>query len=245
MARRVIILCVLFVLAAVAPASAQVQRPADVLRVESAMGELGEAEERRRGPGQGSRSAPPRPRLAPAAQGQRLDADSRVCATARSATPTRAAPRPSGTTSNTVATEGAWVERVRPLLRALPAPLRHAALRPGAPGRRRGAAPAVVFNRAAYSFGTCATFNTALKKVREFKIGGEHGVSGDYYAGKIYNDFVRYVSNRQRAAARSHWGSRYDSALEAAQRPAEGPRRQRGPRELLPLRVPRLSRAVA
>ena len=38
-----------------------------------------------------------------------------------------------------------------------------------------------------------------MKKVREFKIGGEHGVSGDYYAGKIYNDFVRYVSNRQRA----------------------------------------------
>ena len=52
--------------------------------------------------------------------------------------------------------------------------------------------------------------------MREFKIGGEHGVSGDYYAGKIYNDFVRYVSNRQRAAARSHWGSRYDAALEAA-----------------------------
>ena len=41
MARRMIILCVLFVLAAVAPASAQVPRPADVLRVESAMGELG------------------------------------------------------------------------------------------------------------------------------------------------------------------------------------------------------------
>jgi hypothetical protein len=52
--------------------------------------------------------------------------------------------------------------------------------------------------------------------VREFKIGGSHGVSGDYYAGKIYNDFVRYVSNRQRTAARAHWGSREDNALEAA-----------------------------
>jgi hypothetical protein len=41
-----------------------------------------------------------------------------------------------------------------------------------------------------------------MKKVREFKIGGSHGVSGDYYAGKIYNDFVRYVSKRQAAAAR-------------------------------------------
>jgi hypothetical protein len=52
--------------------------------------------------------------------------------------------------------------------------------------------------------------------VREFKIGGSHGVSGDYYAGKIYGGFVRYVSTRQRAAARAHWGSREDSALEAA-----------------------------
>ena len=52
--------------------------------------------------------------------------------------------------------------------------------------------------------------------MREFKIGGSHGVSGDYYAGKIYNDFVRYVSTRQRAAARAHWGSREDNALAAA-----------------------------
>ena len=41
-------------------------------------------------------------------------------------------------------------------------------------------------------------------------------MSSDYYAGKIYNHFVRYVSNRQRAAARAHWGARYNSALEAA-----------------------------
>ena len=38
----------------------------------------------------------------------------------------------------------------------------------------------------------------------ELKIGGSHGVSGDYYAGKIYNDFVRYVSKRQSQAARAH-----------------------------------------
>jgi hypothetical protein len=41
-------------------------------------------------------------------------------------------------------------------------------------------------------------------------------VEGDYYAGKIYNDFVRFVAARQRAAARAHWGSRYDAALVAA-----------------------------
>ena len=52
--------------------------------------------------------------------------------------------------------------------------------------------------------------------MREFKIGGEHGVRATYYAGRSTTYFVRYVSNRQRAAARSHWGSRYDAALEAA-----------------------------
>jgi hypothetical protein len=41
-------------------------------------------------------------------------------------------------------------------------------------------------------------------------------VQGDYYAGKIYNGLVRYVSTRQRAAARAHWGSRYDNAIDAA-----------------------------
>ena len=146
---------------------------------------------------------------------------------------------------NTVAVEGAWVDVYGPFferfLNRFDTPLSDPVLQAGIEAQRQRLA----YNRAANSFGTCATFNTALKKVREFKIGGEHGVSGDYYAGKIYNDFVRYVSNRQRAAARSHWGSRYDNALDGGQRTAEGPRRQRGPRELLPLRLPRLSRAVA
>jgi hypothetical protein len=116
----------------------------------------------------------------------------------------------------TVAIEGAWVDVYDPFferfLNRFDTPLSDPVLQAGIEAQRQR----VAYNRAATSFGTCATFNTALKKVREFKIGGEHGVSGDYYAGKIYNDFVRYVSNRQRAAARSHWGSRYDAALEAA-----------------------------
>jgi hypothetical protein len=74
----------------------------------------------------------------------------------------------------------------------------------------------LAYDQAAYSFGSCATFNKEMAKVREFKIGGSHGVSGDYYAGKIYNDFVRYVSKRQSQAARAHWSSRYQSALDAA-----------------------------
>ncbi len=117
---------------------------------------------------------------------------------------------------NLVAMEGAWVEVYGPFferfLNRFDTPLSDPVLQAGVEAQRKRLA----FDRAAYSFGTCATFNKALKKVREFKVGGAHGVSGDYYAGKIYNDFVRYVSNRQQAAARSHWGSRYENALDAA-----------------------------
>ena len=117
---------------------------------------------------------------------------------------------------NEVAAEGAWVEVYDPhferFLRRFEMPLSDPVLQAGVEAQRRRFA----FNQAAYSFGTCGTFNKLMKKVREFKIGGSHGVSGDYYAGKIYNDFVRYVPKRQQAAARAHWGSRYDSALTAA-----------------------------
>jgi hypothetical protein len=215
MARRVIILCVLFALAAVAPASAQVVRPPEVLRIESAMGELGK---------------------------QKNGAQSQLSARERAATGALGACRTKGSgwtrirgvrdraqrnayargaktlwqNLNTVAVEGAWVDVYGPFferfLDRFDTPLVDPVLQAGIDAQRQR----LVYNRAAYSFGTCATFNTQLKKVREFKIGGEHGVSGDYYAGKIYNHFVRYVSNRQRAAARTHWGSRYDNALEAA-----------------------------
>ena len=115
-----------------------------------------------------------------------------------------------------VAIEGAWVDVHSPhferFLNRFDAPLADPALQAGVEAQRKRLA----YSRAAYSFGTCATFNTLMKKVREFKIGGRHGVAGDYYAGKIYNDFVRYAPNRQRAAARSHWGSRDDAALDAA-----------------------------
>ena len=215
MARRVIILCVLFVLAAVAPASAQVQRPVDVLRVESAMGELG----KQKHGAEGELNA--RQRAATAALGACRSKGSgwtrirRVRDRAQRNAYARGA-KTLWNNLNTVATEGAWVDLYGPFferfLHRFDTPLSDPVLQAGVEAQRQR----LVFNRAAYSFGTCASFNSALKKVREFKIGGEHGVSGDYYAGKIYNDFVRYVSNRQRAAARSHWGSRYDSALEAA-----------------------------
>jgi hypothetical protein len=215
MARRVIFLCVLFTLAAVASASAQVQRPAEVLRIESAMSELGK---------------------------QKHDAASQLKARERAATDALAACRTKGSgwtrvravhdraqrdayargaktlwqNLNTVALEGAWVDLYEPFferfVHRFDTPLSDPVLQAGVDAQRQR----IVYNRAANSFGSCATFNTELKKVREFKIGGKHGVSGDYYAGKIYNGFVRYVSTRQHAAARAHWGSRYDNALDAA-----------------------------
>jgi hypothetical protein len=202
-------------LAALLPASAQAQKPADVTRIESAVVEL--AKQKR---GSERRVASHR-RAAESAMGDCRTSGpgwarirgvrdrSQRDAYARGA-------RALWSNLREVASDGAWVEVYTPhferFLRRFETPLSDSVLQAGidAQGKR------VAYNRAAYSFGTCATFNTQLRRVREFKVGGSHGVSGDYYAGKIYNDFVRYVSNRQRGAARSHWGSRYDNALEAA-----------------------------
>ncbi len=215
MARRVIILCVLFALAAVAPASAQVPRPADVLRIESAMGELG----KQKNGAQGQVEARERAATAALAACRTKGSGWKRIRGVRDRAQRNAYARGAKAlwkNLNTVAVEGAWVDVYGPFferfLHRFDTPVSDPVLQAGVEAQRQRLA----YNRAAYSFGTCATFNTALKKVREFKIGGKHGVSGDYYAGKIYNDFVRYVSNRQRAAARSHWGSRYDNALEAA-----------------------------
>jgi hypothetical protein len=215
MARRVITLCVLFSLGAVAPATAQVQRPADVLRVESAMGELGKQKNAAAGQLKAQEHAATAALGACRSNGSGWTRIRGVRDPAQRNAYARGA-RTLWNNLNTVATEGAWVKLYDPFferfLHRFDTPLADPVLRAGVQAQRQR----VVYNRAANSFGTCATFNTALKKVREFKIGGDHGVSGDYYAGKIYNDFVRLVSNRQRAAARSHWGSRYDSALDAA-----------------------------
>ncbi len=215
MARRVIILCVLFVLAAVAPASAQVQRPADVLHIESAMSELA----KQKNGAVGEVNAHERSAVAALAACRTKGSGWKRIRGVRDRAQRNAYARGAKAlwkNLNTVAVEGAWVEVYGPFferfLNRFDTPLSDAVLQAGIEAQRQRLA----YNRAASSFGTCATFNTALKKVREFKVGGEHGVSGDYYAGKIYNDLFRYVSNRQRAAARSHWGSRYENALDAA-----------------------------
>ena len=81
-----------------------------------------------------------------------------------------------------------------------------------------------------------------MTKVREFKIGGSHGVSGDYYAGKIYNDFVRYVSTRRQAGGPRALGLALRRRARRGARPAQGARRRRGLRELLRLRLQGLRR---
>jgi hypothetical protein len=72
------------------------------------------------------------------------------------------------------------------------------------------------FLAAAYSFGTCRTFEKLLRGVREFQVGGEHGVAGDYRAGRIHNRFIRYVSARRHKADVRHGGSTYGARLDAA-----------------------------
>jgi uncharacterized low-complexity protein len=202
-------------LALAAPAGAQAPKPADVTRVESALAEL--SKQKRAAEGQVSaRSHAAQSALgACRTKGAGWTRIRRVRDRAQRNAYARGA-RTLWTSLREVAAEGAWVEVYSPyferFLRHFDTPLSDPVLRAGleAQGKR------LAYDQAAYSFGTCATFNAALRKVREFKVGGSHGVSGDYYAGKIYNDFVRYVSNRQRAAANAHWGSRYDNALDAA-----------------------------
>ena len=202
-------------LALAAPATAQSPKPADVARVEGTVVEL--AKQKRGAEGQVSarRRAAQNALGACRTKGTGWSRIRKVRDRAQRDAYARGA-RALWNGLNGVAAEGAWVEVYTPyfqrFLNRFDTPLSDPALQAGVEAQRKRLA----YNQAAYSFGTCATFNTQLKKVREFKIGGSHGVSGDYYAGKIYGGFVRYVSTRQRAAARAHWGSREDSALEAA-----------------------------
>jgi hypothetical protein len=66
---------------------------------------------------------------------------------------------------------------------------------------------------AAYTpVGTCRTFNRLASRARQFPA----NVEADYLAGDIYNRMVRFVDDTKRKAARRHWGSRYERALDAA-----------------------------
>jgi hypothetical protein len=215
MTGRVAITVTAAFLALAVPASAQSPKPADVARVESAVVEL--AKQKRAAEGQVSarRRAAQTALAACRTKGSGWSRIRAVRDRAQRNAYARGA-RALWTGLGAVAAEGAWVEVYAPhferFLGRFDTPLSDPVLQAGVDAQRKRLA----YDRAAYAFGTCATFNTMLKKVREFKIGGEHGVAGDYHAGRIHNVFVGYVASRQRSAARTHWGSRYDDALEAA-----------------------------
>jgi hypothetical protein len=200
---------------AVAPAAAQAQRPVDVQRVESAITELAKQKRAAEGQVSAQRRAAGRALAACRSQGSGWTRIRQVRDRAQREAYARGAAAMWKSLGD-VANEGAWVEAYTPaferFLKRFDTPLSDPVLQAGVDAQRRRLA----FDKAAYSFGNCASFNTELKKVREFKVGGSHGVSGDYYAGTIYNGFVHYVANRQRAAARAHWSSRDNAALDAA-----------------------------
>jgi hypothetical protein len=211
--RRILAISVMTTLVLAAPAVAQ--KPADVTRVESAVVELAKLKKNSADQVSARQHAADSAMAACRSRGpgwKRIrgvhDASQRN-AYARGA-------RALWSNLKKTAVEGAWVEVYTPaferFLRHFDTTLADPVLQAGIDAQSHRLA----YDQAAYSFGSCATFNKQMAKVREFKIGGSHGVSGDYYAGKIYNDFVRYVSRRQSQASRAHWGSRYQSALDAA-----------------------------
>jgi hypothetical protein len=66
---------------------------------------------------------------------------------------------------------------------------------------------------AAYTpIGSCRSFNRLAARARQYP----ENVEADYLAGDVYNRMVRFVGDARRKAARRHWGSRYDRALDAA-----------------------------
>jgi hypothetical protein len=211
--RRILATSVIATLAFAAPAAAQ--KPADVTRVEAAVVELAKLKKGSAGQvGAQQRSA--ESALGACRGGGPGWARVRNVRDASQRNAYARGAKTLWTNLRKTAVEGAWVQVYTPhferFLRHFDTPLADPVLQAGIDAQRSRLA----YNEAAYSFGTCATFNKQMAKVREFKIGGSHGVSGDYYAGRIYNDFVRYVSKRQAAAARAHWGSRHQSALDAA-----------------------------
>jgi hypothetical protein len=213
MPRRLLSLTILFVFAAVAPASAQ--KPADVTRVEAAVVELANLKRGSEPQVKTRASAAQRALLACRSKGSGWKRVKAVRDASQRNAYARGAKR-LWNGLNEVAVEGAWVEVYTPhferFLRRFETPLSDPVLQAGIEAQRKRLA----FAQAAYSYGTCATFNKLLKKVKEFKIGGRHGVEGDYYAGRIHNVFAGYVAAQERAAARKHWSSRYENDLQAA-----------------------------
>ena len=68
------------------------------------------------------------------------------------------------------------------------------------------------YEAAATSFASCKTFEQLTKPIKQFK----PGVSADYLAGNLFQKMSRYVTEQRKAAARKHWPSSQERALDAA-----------------------------
>ncbi|HEV3378950.1 MAG TPA: hypothetical protein VG126_16885, partial [Thermoleophilaceae bacterium] len=113
---------------------------------------------------------------------------------------------------NEVAAEGAALDAYRKpferFLARFERPLADPVLQAGVEAWRKR----IAYYEASTGFGSCKTFERLLKQVRQFP----ENVRADYLAGDIYNEMVRFVADSRRKAARRHWGSRYDAALQRA-----------------------------
>jgi hypothetical protein len=118
---------------------------------------------------------------------------------------------------NDVARTGAALETYRPaferFLARFERPMTDPVLQAGIDALRGR----IAYLEGAYGFGTCRRFERLLRRVREYRVGGDAGVGGDYRAGRIFNTFKEHVSAEQRRADRRHGGSTYARRLDAAE----------------------------
>lgn len=212
---RPLTLLATLVLALMAAAPAQAQLPADVARIQAAVVELADAKRGAAG------RVPARERSATRAMAacrttgpgwRRI----RAVRDASQRNAYRRGARLLWRDLSAVAVGGAALDTYRPFftrfLARLERPLADPVLQAGADALRGR----IAYLDAAYSFGSCRSFETLLRRVREFSVGGEDGVAGDYRAGRIYNTFARYVDSRRRRADARHGGSTHRRRLEAA-----------------------------
>jgi hypothetical protein len=70
----------------------------------------------------------------------------------------------------------------------------------------------LAYEAAAAEFASCKTFEKLTAPIKQFK----PGVSADYQAGGVFQKLSRYVATQQKDAARKHWPSAQERALDAA-----------------------------
>jgi hypothetical protein len=187
------------------------QKTEDVLRVEQAVTELAPAKRRAGGEVAANKRAAAQALSKCESEGSGWKAIRAVRVPAQRSLYTRGA-RTLWKALGGVAAERAAFDAYRPaferFLRRFDAPLDDSVLQAGVAAWHKRMA----LYEAYTPIGTCRQFNKLAKRARQFP----PNVEADYKSGDIYNRMVRFVEQTKRAAARRHWGSRYDAALRAA-----------------------------